>query len=141
MTSATEFAGELEGFGTQVFAEGLELLREVSLETLRGVTFGTPVGQPRLWKRKAPKGYVGGFHRAQWQLSSGAPAEGQVPRRGGADVVADAEAVELELGTTAWITNSGPAINRLEFSGHSSQAREGWVRAVVERIRQKYGGS
>lgn len=140
MTTAAAFSGELDSFGAQIVAEGTDLLREVSLEALRGVVFGTPVGQPRLWKRKAPKGYVGGFHRAQWQLTSDEPAEGQVSRRDASEVLSDGEsaASDLELGSTAWITNNGPAITRLEFDGHSSQAREGWVRAVVERIRSKY---
>lgn len=140
MSSASAFAGELGMFGAQVVADGAEFTREISLEILRGVVFGTPVGQPRLWKRKAPKGYVGGFHRAQWQLTSGEPAEGQVAKRSAGDVLADGEsaAESVSLGETVWITNNGPAITRLEFDGHSSQAREGWVRAVVERIRSKY---
>ena len=140
MTAATAFASELDAFGARVFAEGAELVREVALETLRGVVFGTPVGQPRLWKSKAPKGYVGGYHRAQWQVSSGEPAEGHVALRDPSEVLSAGEsaAEAIELGTTAWITNNGPAIARLEFAGHSSQARDGWVRAVVERIRTKY---
>lgn len=138
MGHAAVFDRELSAFGAEIVAEGAALLQEVALDTLRGVVFGTPVGQPRLWKRKAPKGYVGGFHRGQWQVSSGQPAEGQVARRSGQEVISDAESAGLELGETAWITNNGPAITRLEFAGHSSQAREGWVRAVVERIRAKY---
>jgi len=140
MGHAAVFDRELSAFGAEIVAEGTALLQEVALDALRGVVFGTPVGQPRLWKRKAPKGYVGGYHRAQWQLSSGQPAEGQVARRSAGEVLSDGEsaAAGVELGETAWITNNGPAITRLEFAGHSSQAREGWVRAVVERIRSKY---
>ena len=138
MGHAAVFDRELSAFGVEIVEEGTRLLQEVTIDTLRGVVFGNPVGQPRLWKRKAPKGYVGGYHRAQWQVSSGQPAEGQVARRSPQEVLSDAESAGLELGETAWITNNGPAITRLEFDGHSSQAREGWVRAVVERIRAKY---
>jgi hypothetical protein len=135
---ASDFNGELNAFGVEVVAKGIELKTRVMLETLRGLVFGTPVGQPRLWKRKAPKGYVGGYHRGQWQMSSGEPAEGQVPLRSPAAVFSEAEGVEVDLDSTGWITSNGPGITALEFKGHSSQARDGWARAVVERIRSMY---
>jgi len=139
MGNAAQFAAELDAFGMEIEVEALAHKREVSLELLAGCVFGTPVGNPRLWKRKAPKGYVGGFHRGQWQLTISTPAEAEVSLRTPQDVLSEADGVVLTLEEPAWVANNGPAITRLEYDGHSRQAPDGWVRAVVERLKAKHG--
>lgn len=138
--AAADFERELNAFGVEIEAQAVARKREAMLELFGQLVKGTPVGNPRLWKRKAPKGYVGGYHRGQWQLTSGDAADGEVPLRSADEAIAAAEAAagDVDLERTGWITNSGPAINRLEFDGHSKQARSGWVRAAIERIRARY---
>ena len=138
--NATTFAEELGAFGVEVESEIVAQKRDAALEILEGVTFGNPVGQPRLWKRMAPKGYVGGYSRGQWQMTSGDPADGEVAGiRSPSQVLGDADQVDVDLERTTWITNNAPYIGKLEYAGHSTQAPDGWVRAVVERARARYG--
>lgn len=138
MSNAATFAAELDAFGAQVEVDAVKLKRTVALEVLRGAVLGNPVGQPRLWKRPAPKDYVGGHSRGNWQMTSGEPANGEVPRRSPGEALAEADGVDVDLERTIWITNNAPYINRLEYDGHSSQAPDGWVRAVVERTKARY---
>lgn len=138
--AAADFEAELNAFGLEIESLAVQRKREAMLELFGQLVVGTPVGNPRLWKRKAPKGYVGGYHRGQWQLTSGEPAEGEVPLRSADETLAAAEsaAEDVDLERPGWIANSGPAILALEFTGHSQQARNGWIRAAIERIRARY---
>lgn len=138
MGNAAQFAEELNAFGIKIETDAVALKREVGLAVVRAVGRPTPVGQPSYWKRPAPKGYVGGYHRGQWQTTSGEPAAGQVGLRSLEAVVSEAEQVKVDLERTTWVTNNGPGIGKLEFKGHSPQARDGWVRAAVERVRARY---
>ncbi len=138
--NASEFEADLNAMGVQIEADALTHKREAMLDFLGQAVHGTPVGQPRLWKSKPPKGYVGGFHRAQWQVSSGEPASGTVSNRSAGEVIAAGESAldRIDLERTGWVVNNGPAIAALEFDGHSSQAPDGWVLAALERTKARY---
>lgn len=103
---------------------------------------GTPVGNPSLWKNPAPKGYVGGFHRASWDAAIGSLPQGAVVDKGNptpgiaaADAQVTGVVASLEPGQTLYATNNGPGIRRLEFTGWSSQAPDGFVRPAAEAIQ------
>jgi hypothetical protein len=142
MTNAVQFAAELSRFGSKIDADALTLKRAVSLQLLRGVVLGTPVGNPDLWQRPAPKGYVGGHARASWQVTHGAPAASEVEgtdASGNATLSAGSQEIaDADLERTTWITSNLPYIGPLEFEGHSSQAPEGWVLAHVERVKAQF---
>lgn len=100
---------------------------------------GTPVANPRWWK--VPRKHTGGYARANWFASLGTPLETVLDEAlagaEGADAAArealirNAESVALfRLGDSAFLTNSAPYINRLEF-GWSQQAPTGMVREAL----------
>lgn len=138
MAGAVQFDTDLGAFGVQIEESVVDRKREAALDVLRGVVLGNPVGQPELWKSKAPKGYVGGYSRGNWQMTSGEPAEGAVALRPPAAVLAEGDQVDVGLEETTWITNNAPYVGRLEYDGWSSQAPDGWVRAAVERARARF---
>lgn len=139
--TAASFNAEVLAFANEtIVREAIELKRSFMLDLFTAFVIGTPVGNPRRWKSKrAPKGYVGGYHRGAWQMTSGEPAEGELQnRRDPSSAIAEAEDAPVTLEDVGWITNNGPAITRLEFSGWSKQAPDGWVRAAIERVRAVY---
>lgn len=140
MSDAAKFAAELDAEGAAVLAEPLAQRRLIASELLQRLVLRTPVGQPSTWKHPAPKGYVGGYHRGQWQMTNGAPAEGEVPFRSAGAVFSEAQGAleQMTLEATTWITNNGPAISRLA-RGWSPQAEDGWIEAEVERVRARHG--
>jgi hypothetical protein len=88
-----------------------------------------------LWKRKAPKGYVGGRARANWIPTLGTPASEPVERidkQGSATIALLAGVTaDYELGQTIWISNNLQYIQRLN-EGHSTQAPAGFVEMAIE---------
>lgn len=140
MADASRFALELDEFAASVEVAVVERKREAVVEVLSGCVLGNPVGNPRIWKRRAPKGYVGGYSRANWQVTNGAPAGGTVENRPAERALSEGRdrADEITLAETAWVVNNAPYIVPLEYAGHSRQAPNGWVRAVVERARLRH---
>lgn len=114
----------------------------------------SPVGNPDLWltlnpsmdietrkltRKDAPKGYVGGRFRANWQIGLDAPATGELDA-----IDADGEPTKTKLaaeierigaGHVVHITNNLPYGPRLEYDGHSSQAPQGMVRITVAEFQ------
>lgn len=105
---------------------------KIALEVFSLVILRTPVGYPPKWKRKPPKGYVGGHARANWQVSNGAPASGVVA---GTDknsaIQALAPTIQMNNSDDSiFLTNNLPYIDRLE-NGWSRQAPVGMVGITV----------
>lgn len=111
-----------------------KVVRAVAQELLGRVVMRTPVGNPYLWKRKPPAGYVGGRLRGSWVVSIGEPSR-ETPERidktgtlaldAGATVIAQARA-----GTSIYIMSNLPYAIPIEY-GHSTQAPAGMVRVTV----------
>lgn len=126
---------DVEGFASMA-------VRRVAFAVDRAVVMGTPVGNPSLWKRKAPKGYVGGRARANWIPTLGVPNTGTVDRidKQGAATIALLAPVtaDFRLGQTIWISNNLEYIVPLN-NGHSTQAPAGYVEmAVQEGLRAAF---
>lgn len=120
-----------------------QMVRRVALAIDRALVMSTPVGNPDLWKRPAPKGYVGGRARANWIPSVGSPATAPVDRRdkSGASTIALltqlTSSYKPEDGPV-FITSNLPYIERLN-DGHSTQAPAGFVEmAIEEGIREAF---
>jgi hypothetical protein len=92
---------------------------------------GTPVGNPSLWQRPAPKGYVGGYARQAWVA-----ALNGLPGPGAAGAAPVEVALQVKIGTTFTMANYAPYIRRLEFDSWSSQAPDGFVRPVERATQQ-----
>ncbi|QZP24138.1 hypothetical protein K5H97_16755 [Pseudomonas mosselii] len=83
--------------------------------------------------RRAGQGYVGGRFRSNWQLTTGAPAAGEIEDIESAGERLDrllVAAGDLSAGEVAYIVNNLPYAIPLEY-GHSSQAPSGMVRVTV----------
>jgi hypothetical protein len=88
--------------------------------------------------RRVGQGYVGGRFRSNWQLTSGAPASGEVDEiEDASETIAKiaAAAGELTLGEVAYIVNNLPYAVPLEY-GHSTQAPEGMVRITIRQFQE-----
>ncbi|WP_286595157.1 hypothetical protein [Pseudomonas sp. 165] len=84
--------------------------------------------------RRAGQGYVGGRFRSNWQLTTGAPAAGEIEEIESAEATIGriiAAAGDLSAGEVAFIVNTLPYAIPLEY-GHSSQTPpNGMVRTTV----------
>jgi len=87
----------------------------------------------------APKGYVGGRFRGNWQTSIAAPAAGVLDRidPSGSAAKQDVAVNMGGAGTLTYLTNNLPYAQVLEYEAHSSQAPAGMVRVAMARITQK----
>lgn len=87
-------------------------------------------------KMKAPKGYVGGRFRGNWQTSVGEPITATIERidPSGAASTADVIAHMGGAGKVTYMTNNLPYAERLEYEGWSKQAPAGMVRVSMARI-------
>lgn len=109
--------------------------RKVVIDLATLIILRNPVGNPTLWKSRAPKGYVGGRSRANWQHSAGGnPIVYNTKRTDGAGVATVgaimASVAATSPGSIHWIANGLPYIKKLE-EGHSTQAPNGMVKLAV----------
>lgn len=126
------FTKQVAGFAKDVMDKAEKTYRGSILEAFAAVVEATPVGQPSLWKGKAPKGYTGGRLRGNWQVSIGSPKGGELERKGGGGPSAEINAMAARVGLEdkAVMTNNLPYAVAVE-NGHSTQARGGMVKQVV----------
>lgn len=113
-------------------------VRAITLGLFRDVILMSPVGNPTLWKHKAPKGYAGGRFRANWNTSIGSPVLDTTTRvdPSGAFAVGNAAANMGGAGTVTYLANGLPYGQRLEYQGWSKQAPAGFVRVNVARYAE-----
>lgn len=131
-----EFNAGLDDFANNEVPEFVSMaVRRVAFAIDRALVMSTPVGNPDLWKRPAPKGYVGGRARANWIPTLNTPS--MVPserkdKQGSASIALLAPVTQqYRIGDTLWLSNSLPYIVRLN-EGHSTQAPSGYVEMAIE---------
>lgn len=107
--------------------------------------------KPRLMKRgqgvlSVPKDYQGGRFRGNWQVSFGAPLEGETGRvdkdsnqtlNAGMAVL---DQFNIEQDSVIYFVNNVPYAVPLEF-GHSTQAPNGMVRITVQEFQKLFNES
>ena len=144
--NARSFKIDLRQFAEEIVPEALlRVQKGVALDILRRLVLKSPVGNPSLWKRKAPKGYTGGTFRGFWQAyvavdpGDGVPA----PKRGTRPRTASLTQREAEqrirsakLGDTIYIVNGLPYATRLN-AGWSKQAPSGFFELAVAETARK----
>jgi len=126
----------------------LAVQKKIAIELLGRIIEKTPVGNPDLWKESslpAPKGYVGGRARANWQISVGTPGSSadaspekgvktKMPISGFQEAEGFTAMATAKAGGTIWIYNNVRYIKRLE-DGHSQrQAPAGMVAVSLAEI-------
>jgi hypothetical protein len=117
-----------------------QVLRATVIGLLNNVVVRSPVGNPDLWESgKGPPGYVGGRFRGSWQVTVGAPADGQVsdidPAGSATIIKAQATINGVSCGPPVYIVNNLPYAIPLEY-GHSKQAPLGMVRLATKEFQR-----
>lgn len=113
------------------------VVRKSTLDVFSAVVRRSPVGNPDAWKSAAPKGYVGGRFRANWNCSQGEPDLSTTDSTGqqrGSDEAQ--KALTFASGGVVYFTNSLPYAYRLENEGWSKQAPAGMVKVTVTEFDQ-----
>lgn len=128
-TNFRQFSVALADFAERLVPEKAnQFKRAVGLQLLAGVVQKTPVDTGRA--------------RANWQVSTGAPAggliEGVDPSGGEAIARGAAALAQVQPGETIYISNNLPYILPLE-NGHSRQAPAGMVALTLAEIQSQFG--
>nr|WP_315467151.1 hypothetical protein [uncultured Undibacterium sp.] len=132
------FAKVLEKAG----AKAEMVVRAAGMELLKRVIEKSPVGDPSMWKNpeSAPKGYVGGRFKANWNVAIGSVdhAIDAPPDESGASSIGRGSRVVMSfpLGAVVFITNSMPYSKRIEYDAWSKQATAGVVRITVLEYKE-----
>lgn len=133
----SKFSADISDFIASSKAKADIVARKVMFELGKSVIEMSPVGNPTLWKEKAPKGYVGGRFRGNWQFAIGAPPVGElatIDPTGAQTLGALGAAVaDVKMGDTGYVVNNLQYSVALEY-GHSTQAPAGMVRVTLERF-------
>lgn len=132
------FGEAVASFADQTIERMDQVHRGIVLKLADKVIMGTPFGDPRLWKYPAPKDYVPGLARGNWQTRSNVlPPTDVIPIRPAHAAYAEAEENAGKAGDVTYMLNSVPYILRLEYEGHSTQAPAGMVRINVAAFQQQ----
>lgn len=97
-----------------------EVVKLIGIKAWTSLVFKTPVGNPSLWKSKAPKGYVGGQAKFSWNMQYKRADTAQpvnwnsgVPNTPNINVRNDYSPL--------FVTSSIPYMEKLEEGKHSTQ--------------------
>jgi hypothetical protein len=132
------FALQLKAFAEKAQGNARTVVRKVSQDTLASVVMKTPVGNPSLWKHPAPKGYVGGRLRANWNVSLSVPDESTSEARdkaGASTVARGAAKIDGYTGEDIYVVNSLPYAIPIEYGHSIKQAPAGMVRVTVTEFQ------
>lgn len=125
-----QFALDVAKFAKLAMDRADLVVRKVVLDLGTRVVMRSPVGNPSLWKHPAPKGYVGGHFRANWQYGLDSAPGNTLPgtdKTGSKAVARFREGPpQKSYGHVHYIVNNLPYASRLE-TGWSKQAPAGMV--------------
>lgn len=133
------FALQLQKFAEKAKGNADLVVQKTTIEVANSVIMKSPVGNPELWKGKAPPGYVGGRFRANWMFGVGkidTTTTEDIDKSGGATISKLSAAIGATgAGGVTFISNSLPYGPALEH-GHSGQAPAGMVKITVAEFQQ-----
>lgn len=143
MSNIREFELEINRWTRERLPEELRLFTiKVASELFRGIVLSSPVGNPALWKGKAPPGYVGGAFRGNWQVTLGQPATTPISAidQSGGPTIAKGVAVILQVRPfqTIWLVNALPYALRIEQGWSTQQAPSGVVEINIIRVSSRF---
>lgn len=111
-----------------------ETVKEIGLELVDI----SPVGNPALWKRKAPKNYKAGHFVKNWQPTIGSPATNELAGQDKSKRFTKAAVKKVAKNwngeNSFYLTNNAPYATALEY-GWSTQAPKGMVRITATKYR------
>lgn len=127
---------QMRAFAEKIKVSLDDVHRGVVVQLFSRVIRDTPVGLPSLWKRPAPKGYVGGQARGSWVPSNNYIEDGTLRRidASGAGPLNGIVALNMKAGDITYLTNGVPYLDRLEYERWSTQALSGFIRINIARI-------
>lgn len=121
------FALDISKFIKKTDAKINQTVREVIVSVASSLVELSPVGQKAIWKnpKSAPKGYVGGHFRANWQHGFGSYSEEEIAAIDpGGQITKQRIKADVQAAPVAgkhYIVNNVPYAEALE-NGHSTQA-------------------
>lgn len=127
------FASDIEKFVKKTGANADKVVRNVVLDIGKSLVMKTPVGNPSKWEHpeKAPKGYVGGHARGNWQHSVGSRITEEIDcidPSGRKSISRIEQSIpQSAAGLVHYVQNSVPYIKRLEEGHSKTQAPNGMV--------------
>lgn len=112
-----------------------QLCRTVKVEIFSGIVSDTRVGNPSAWKTPAPKGYVGGRLRGNWQIQETTKPQKEIARLdpSGAQVNAEIQAVSSGDGVTYFV-NHLPYAKKWEEEDAMVGRNVARVRQIVKKL-------
>jgi hypothetical protein len=126
----SSFAVQLQAFADKTKQRSNDFVGLVTVKIAQELDERSPVGDATYWTHPAPKGYVGGRFRGNWQLGIGVIPSGETGRidPSGAETLGTITAsIPTEAaGTVMYLANNSPYGQRLE-EGWSRQAPTGLV--------------
>jgi hypothetical protein len=147
MSQAEENAKFIEQFeeNAKIALKAAENATKHSVADLYKLLYDTSVvGNPALWKTPAPPGYTPGTLKKGWRISfSGYRNDsGQFTS---SESITQSHGMSLSInggGTkTAYIWNTTPYLERIEYQGWSKQAPNGFVRIAVMQFTSIVDGN
>ncbi len=109
-----------------------KVFRGTVLSLFTRIIVGTPVGNPSLWKGKAPPNYTGGRLRGNWQVQINSIPRGTVNGKGVPKI--NGIVSRLKNGQSIFLVNNLPYAFAIE-NGHSTQRPKGWVRTNILKYK------
>lgn len=138
MSTPEKFAADITAFVKKANGNMHAVVRKIVLDVGTSVVLLSPVGNPGKWKHPAPKGYVGGRFRANWQYGLNHKPEGvsgAVDASGRVSLERISRGLPQDAaGHVHFITNNLPYAMPLE-RGWSAQAPSGMVAITVRRFQ------
>jgi len=128
------FAADVGKFATGAVSKVERTRRAVVLELFGAIIKSTPVSDP-----ETSPGAIHGRLRSNWQSSINSPLTGELPMRGEAAALGEAQAAAAAAkgDDTVYLRNNLPYAARIEFDGWSHQkAPAGMMRINVARFRR-----
>ncbi len=124
------FALDLQKFAEKAKNNANQVVGDVVIGVARELDARSPVGDSAYWTTPAPKGYVGGRFRANWQLGIGTKQQGTINATDMSGTIAlpaiIAAVPEEAAGNVFWLSNNLDYSRRIE-DGWSRQAPTGLV--------------
>jgi len=133
------FAVQIEKFAEKVGNRANAVVGNIVIRVAQELDKRSPVGDATYWKHPAPKGYIGGHFRGNWQLGVGSMPTVELARvdpTGAATQGAILAEIPAEAaGKVYFLANNVPYAQRLE-DGYSRQAPSGVVGLTVTMFQQ-----
>jgi hypothetical protein len=140
MSNVKQFALDINKFCTKTKEQLDQACRKTVLEIGASLVQKSPVGNPDLWKRPAPKGYVGGRFRGNWAVGiNNIPTTvfDIIDKSGAASIQRITEGAQQgKRGDVFYIANSLPYAEELEDGHSKTQAPNGIVGPTVAEFER-----